>query len=55
MRQKTIHIDHPHIVGGVKMQPHVHLGYEHSENGTRGTSSDEQKIIDKVVNAWYYN
>ena len=53
MRNKTIEVDHFHIINGVKTKPHVHLGYEHAENGSRGLLPNEQKLLDKINNIWY--
>lgn len=47
-RYKQIDLQHEHK----RMKPHVHIGYEHSEGGTRNVNDEEKLIIDKVLNAW---
>ena len=41
-----------HSVGGQKIIPHTHKGYEHDEHGTTAPSSKEQKMIDRVKKIW---
>lgn len=52
-RSKTIDLTHPH--SGVL--PHVHHGYEHSENdsvkGYANLTTDEKKLLDSVRRLWY--
>lgn len=47
--RKTIDLLHSHneIKG-----THTHLGYYHSEGGTRHTTAQEKKLIDFVTKAW---
>ena len=47
-RNKTIDLTHPHE----GKQPHVHHGYEHSENGTTGLSAKERKMVDFITKVW---
>lgn len=48
-REKTIDLNHAHE----GKRPHVHYGYNHSENGTTGLSPKEKKLVDFVKEAWY--
>lgn len=32
--------------------PHVHLGYEHRENGSRRVTDKERKLIDRIDKLW---
>lgn len=52
-RHKQIDLQHPHPVDGVLKQPHVHLGYNHNENGDRILTEDEEKLIDRIKKEWY--
>lgn len=47
-RYKQIDLDHYHN----GMKPHVHIGYNHAEGGTRKINDSEEKLIDKIRNAW---
>ena len=52
-RYKQIDLQHPHKVDGVKEQPHVHMGYNHNENGDRKLTHEEQKLVEQVKKKWY--
>ena len=42
-----------HWVNGEKLDtPHVHLGYEHYENGTRKPNSEDKALIERVNTIW---
>ena len=56
--KKYLQIDikgRPHMINGVPKIPHTHLGYFHDENGTRETTDEEDKLIEKVLKAWYHH
>lgn len=57
MRKKQIDVEgKAHAINGKKVLPHVHLGYEHSEKGTRELTKTEQNIVNKIIKEWYnYN
>ncbi len=42
-----------HRIDGELILPHVHLGYNHGENGTRKPTEDEQAEIDTILKEWY--
>lgn len=48
-RKKQIDLTGTH--NGLKA-PHVHIGYEHDEKGTRKLSPKEQKMVDFAVKVW---
>lgn len=52
-RNKTIDLDKPHR----GISPHVHHGYNHSENdgpkGATDLSPKERKMVANVLNIWY--
>ena len=52
-RYKQIDLDHQHTVNGRSSQPHVHLGYNHNENGDRLPNEEERALIDRVKKGWY--
>lgn len=52
-RYKQIDLQHPHKVDGIKEQPHVHMGYNHNENGDRKLTKEEQKLIESIKKKWY--
>ena len=39
-------------IDGKKGLPHVHIGYEHGENGTREITEEEKEFIDKILEIW---
>lgn len=41
-----------HKIDGKKCLPHVHMGYEHGENGTREITEEEKEFIDKILEIW---
>lgn len=43
----------PHKINGRLEMPHVHIGYEHSENGTYVLSKNQKIIVDRAVRIWY--
>ena len=43
----------PHRANGKSVIPHIHIGYEHSENGTYILSKNQQKLVDKAISIWY--
>jgi len=45
-------IGQAHMVDGVNIIPHSHLGYWHDEHGTRAPSARDKKVIDKVKKTW---
>lgn len=45
-------IGYPHKIDGVPTLPHTHLGYFHSENGTRKVNNEEAAFIEKIKSAW---
>ena len=46
-------VGYPHKINGEWVPPpHVHLGYNHDENGSRRINSDEQKVIERVNTLW---
>lgn len=51
-RIKQIDLTHDHIINNKLVKPHIHLGYEHDEKGTRKLNKAEKKILDLVVKAW---
>lgn len=56
-RRKQIDVaGQPHVINGEKTLPHTHLGYEHSERGTRGLTKAEENLVNKILKEWYnYN
>jgi hypothetical protein len=48
-RTKTVDLNHAHD----RKQPHVHHGYNHSEDGTTGLSPKEIALVDFVRKTWY--
>ena len=43
----------PHRINGeLVYPPHVHMGYEHGENGSRKTNPDENGLIERVNLIW---
>lgn len=42
-----------HRIDGELVLPHVHLGYNHGENGTRKPTEEEQAEIDTILKEWY--
>lgn len=54
-REKQIDLKgYPHTEKGIKIPtPHTHLGYVHSEGGTRThMMNSEAKLVEKVLKAW---
>lgn len=51
-RKKQIDLDHNHTIDGVSVNPHVHLGYNHDELGSRVPNKKELKMIDRVFRIW---
>lgn len=52
-RQSQIDVSgKPHTINGRRELPHVHLGYEHNENGNRVITNSEKLLVDKVKNLW---
>lgn len=47
-RNKQVDLTLPH---NGKM-PHTHLGYEHAENGTRGLTPKEKRMVARVKKLW---
>lgn len=47
--RKTIDLLHGH--NGISGN-HTHVGYYHSENGTRRPTTQEKKLVDFVIKAW---
>lgn len=52
-RKKQIDLDHIHPIDGKPEKPHVHLGFNHNENGDRVPSKKERRMIDRVKKLWY--
>ena len=54
--KRTLQIDlsgKSHWVNGEKLDPpHVHLGYNHDENGSRKPNSYEESLIERVNTLW---
>jgi len=46
-------IGNPHPVNGKYIIPHIHKGYNHSENGTFELSEKERKMVDRINKTWY--
>lgn len=43
----------PHRINGeLVYPPHIHLGYEHDEKGSRKINSDEESLIERVNAIW---
>lgn len=51
-KYKQVDLDHKHKIKGEFVQPHVHLGYYHAENGTRKLNRKEHKMVDRVLKIW---
>lgn len=52
-RNKQIDISgKPHKIGGEYTLPHVHIGYLHDEGGTIKITTDDKKLIDRVLKEW---
>lgn len=57
-RSKQIDLQHIHTnrVTGEKMQPHVHYGYFHNENGAKAGASHltdkEKRMVDTALEQW---
>lgn len=57
-RSKQIDLHHIHTnkETGEKMQPHVHYGYLHNENGAKAGASHltdkEKQMVDRVLEQW---
>lgn len=51
-RVKQIDLDHAHKIGKEYVVPHTHVGYYHSEDGTRKLNEKEYEIIDKIQKIW---
>ncbi len=43
----------PEKIDGEYVIPHTHYGYWHKENGTKRPTTDEQKMIDRIMRIWY--
>ena len=43
----------PHTINGKKELPHVHVGYEHEENGSRVLTRKEIAMVERVRKVWY--
>lgn len=43
----------PHKVDGKSIIPHIHYGYLHDENGTYELTKKENRMVARVLNAWY--
>lgn len=55
-RFKQIDLTKPHPINGERVLPHTHKGYNHDEyGGTHYVSSKEQKMIERITNAWHYH
>lgn len=52
-RYKQIDQKHPHMVAGIRTDPHTHYGYEHDEGGTYDLSSKEREVLERVKTLWY--
>lgn len=48
-RTKSIDLTHEHM----GKSPHAHEGYIHAENGTRGLTEKERKMVERVLKIWY--
>lgn len=54
-RFKQIDVNGPkHTIDGKPELPHTHLGYVHDEHGTRLLTAKEEKMVERVLKAWYY-
>ena len=42
-----------HRINGKPVLPHLHIGYEHSENGTYTLNKNLQKLVVKAIDVWY--
>lgn len=51
-RYKTIDLDHRHTIDGTPEKPHVHLGYNHDENGSRALDDSEKEFVEMVKKIW---
>lgn len=51
-RYKQIDIDHTHKIDNSPTSPHTHIGYLHSEKGTKYLSLKERKMVDRVIKTW---
>lgn len=51
-RTKQIDLDHLHTVNGERIQPHVHLGYNHNELGDRDLNKKEKRMVARVLKIW---
>lgn len=49
-RNLTIEVKGPQHHG--LKTPHVHVGYEHDENGTRQPNDKEIKLVERVLSLW---
>ena len=52
LRTHQIDFGHPHKIDGKPVQPHIHFGYFHNENGDGYVGVFEQGIIDRVKYIW---
>lgn len=51
-RFRQIDLDHYHKINGKPKKPHVQAGYYHNGEASLPTEKDN-RLIDKVLNAWY--